>query len=81
VKDEMMEVLYFVAGLAVGGVVVALVASLSRRRNGDRLPRWFRGSQPPSGDGLLRYRAGEDGEGGSWIDLQWVEPRQAQQQN
>jgi hypothetical protein len=79
-----MEILYFLGGVALGGLVVALVASLLRRRNGDRLPRWFRGSQPPSGDGLIRYRAGEDGEGGSWIDLQWVEPRgqvQAQQQN
>ena len=78
-----MEILYFLGGVALGGLV-ALVASLFRRRNGDRLPRWFRGSQPPSGDGLIRYRAGEDGEGGSWIDLQWVEPRgqvQAQQQN
>jgi hypothetical protein len=71
-----MDLLYFLGGLAIGGVVAAVLASLlSRRRNGDRLPRWFRGSQPPSGDGLLRYRAGEDGEGGSWIDLQWVEPR------
>jgi len=79
-----MEVLWVLAGAALGGLVVALVALLFRRRNGDRLPRWFRGSQPPSGDGLIRYRAGEDGEGGSWIDLQWVETRgqvQAQQQN
>ena len=74
-----MELLYFVAGLAVGGVVVALVASLSRRRNGDRLPRWFRGSQPPSGDGLIRYRAGEDGEGGCWIDLQWAQTQHGAQ--
>jgi hypothetical protein len=76
-----MEILYFLAGVALGAVVVAMVASLFRRRNGDRLPRWFRGSQPPSGDGLLRYRAGED-EGGCWIDLQWgqAQGQQAQQQ-